>query len=86
MVEDLPASAGDTGSIPGPGGSHMPQSSKAHTPQLGSLCVRATESQLLKPVSLEPVHRNRRRHCRGKPAQHSQRVAPAHSPREKPVQ
>ena len=26
VVEGLPASAGDTGSIPGPGGSHMPQS------------------------------------------------------------
>ena len=27
VVENPPASAGDTGSIPGPGGSHMPRSS-----------------------------------------------------------
>ena len=26
VVENLPANAGDTGSSPGPGGSHMPQS------------------------------------------------------------
>ena len=26
MVKDLPAKVGDTGSIPGPGRSHMPQS------------------------------------------------------------
>ena len=26
VVENLPASAGDTGSSPGPGGSHMPRS------------------------------------------------------------
>ena len=26
MVKNLPANAGDTGSIPGPGRSHMPQS------------------------------------------------------------
>ena len=26
VVNNLPANAGDTGSIPGPGGSHMPQS------------------------------------------------------------
>ena len=25
VVKDLPANAGDTGSIPGPGRSHMPQ-------------------------------------------------------------
>ena len=27
VVKNLPANAGDTGSIPGPGGSHMPRSS-----------------------------------------------------------
>ena len=34
MVESPPANAGDTGSIPGPGGSHMPQSDWAREPQL----------------------------------------------------
>ena len=39
MVENLPANAGDTGSSPGLGRSHMPQSSWAHEPQLLSLRV-----------------------------------------------
>ena len=39
VVENLPANAGDTGSSPGLGGSHMPRSSWACVPQLLSLCV-----------------------------------------------
>ena len=39
MVESLPANAGDTGSSPGLGRSHMPQSNKACEPQLLSLCI-----------------------------------------------
>ena len=39
MVESLPADAGDTGSSPGPGGSHMPRSNWAREPQLLSLRV-----------------------------------------------
>ena len=38
-VENLPANAGDTGSSPGLGGSHMPRSSWAREPQLLSLRV-----------------------------------------------
>ena len=37
MVENLPANAGDTGSSPGLGGSHMPRSNWAREPQLLSL-------------------------------------------------
>ena len=37
MVENLPANAGDTGSSPGLGGSHMPRSKWAREPQLLSL-------------------------------------------------
>ena len=37
VVESLPANAGDTGSSPGLGGSHMPQSGWAREPQLLSL-------------------------------------------------
>ena len=37
VVESLPAGAGDTGSSPGLGGSHMPRSSWAREPQLLSL-------------------------------------------------
>ena len=39
MVESLPANAGDTGSSPGLGRSHMPRSNWARAPQLLSLCV-----------------------------------------------
>ena len=39
VVKNLPANAGDTGSSPGLGRSHMPRSDWAHEPQLLSLCV-----------------------------------------------
>ena len=39
VVESLPASAGDTGSGPGLGGSHVPRSGWARGPQLLSLRV-----------------------------------------------
>ena len=39
MVENPPANAGDTGSSPGPGRSHMPRSNWAREPQLLSLHV-----------------------------------------------
>ena len=39
VVENLPANAGDTGSRPGLGRSHMPRSTWAHEPQLLSLRV-----------------------------------------------
>ena len=42
-VRNQPANAGDTGSIPGPGRSHMPQSKQAQAPQP------------LRPHTLEPV-------------------------------
>ena len=49
VVGSLPANAGDTGSGPGPGGSHMPRSNWARVPQLLSLHSRACEPQLLSP-------------------------------------
>ena len=51
VVKNPPASAGDTGLIPGPGRSHMPQSNQAHVPQLLSLCPRAHVLQLLSPCA-----------------------------------
>ena len=44
LVESLPASAGYTGSSPGPRGSHMPRSSWAREPQLLSLRVWSLRS------------------------------------------
>ena len=49
VSKNLPANAGDTGSSPGPGRSHMPWSNEARVPQLLSLCSRAHEPQLLSP-------------------------------------
>ena len=46
-VKDLADIAGDTGSIPGLGRSHVPQSNEACVPQLLSLCSRAGKPQLL---------------------------------------
>ena len=52
--KNLPANAGDTGSSPGPGRSHVPQSNSARAPQLLSLRSRARELQLLKPRARAP--------------------------------
>ena len=49
VIENLPANAGDVGSNPGLGRSHMPQSSWTRAPQLLSLHSRAREPQLLGP-------------------------------------
>ena len=52
MVEGLPADAGDAGSSPGLGGSHMPRSGWAREPQLlslrvWSLCSAAGEAAIV---------------------------------------
>ena len=44
MVKNLPANAGDTGSSPGLGRSHMPRSNSAREPQLLSLRVWSLRS------------------------------------------
>ena len=49
VVKNPPANAGDMGSSPGPGRSHMPRSNKARAPQLLSLRSRAHEPQLVSP-------------------------------------
>ena len=47
VVKNLPANAGDTGSSPGLGRSHMPRSNWARATQLLSLRSTAREPQLL---------------------------------------
>ena len=59
MVENLPANAGDMGSSPGLGGSHMPWSNWAREPQLlslriWSLCSATREAATVK----RPAHRD----------------------------
>ena len=46
VVKNPPANAGDVGSIPGPGTSHMPRATK---PVHHNYCSRALEPQLLSP-------------------------------------
>ena len=49
VVKNLPDNAGNMGSIPDPGGSHMPQSDWACAPQLLSFCSRdLTEAKEIK--------------------------------------
>ena len=53
VVENLPAKVGDTGSNPGLGRSHMPQSNWAREPQLlslrvWSLCSAAREAAIVR--------------------------------------
>ena len=53
VVENLPANAGDMGSSPGLGGSHMPRSDEAREPQLlslraWSLCSATREAAIVR--------------------------------------
>ena len=56
VVESLPANAGDTGSSPGLGRSHMPQSSWAREPQLLSLCVWSLCSATREAAIMRGLH------------------------------
>ena len=72
-----PANAGDVGSIPGPGRLHICRATKSVHHSYWSLVM-----QLLKPVQLEPMLRNKRHHRREKLASWSWRVAPLAATRE----
>ena len=65
VVKNPPANAGDTGSSPGPGRSHMPQSNSARAPQLLSLRSTARALQLLSPriTTTEPTRHNYQSPC-----------------------
>ena len=59
MVENLPANAGDAGSSPGLGRSHMPRSSWAREPQLLSLCIWSLCSATREAAIVKrPAHRD----------------------------
>ena len=65
VVKNPPTNAGDTGSIPGPGGSHMLRCATTIEPMLYSLGT-TTE-----PMCLEPVLCNKRMYRNEKPANHN---------------
>ena len=84
VVENLPANAGDTGSSPSLGRSHMPWSSWAREPQLLSLSVWSLCSTTTEPARLEPVLRNKRG-CDGeRPAHRDEEWPPLAATRESP--
>ena len=61
MVKNLPANAGNTGLIPGPGRSHMAQGNEAHAPQLlKSERPRAYALQQGRHRNEKPTHPNER--------------------------
>ena len=73
-VKNLPASAGDTGLIPGLGTAHRALSNQARVPKLLSLCSKAWELQLWSPGTsttearaLEPMLHNKRSHHKEMP-------------------
>ena len=71
-VKNPPCSAGDTGSIPGPGRFYMPRGNWAHAPQLLSPL-----QQLLKPTRRMLMRHNKRSHPSEKPTHHNESAAPA---------
>ncbi|KAJ8789130.1 hypothetical protein J1605_022231 [Eschrichtius robustus] len=84
VVGNPPANAGDTGSSPGLGRSHMPRSNEVRAPQLLSLHSRARVPQLLSPRATTTEARAPRARApqQEKPPQREacapqQRVAPA---------
>ena len=85
VVTNPPANAGDMGSSPGPGRSHMPWSNKARVPQLLSLHSRAREPHLLSPRAQSPCSttkeaittRSLRTAVKSSP--HSRQLKPTHS-------
>ena len=75
VVEGLPANAGDTGSSPGLGRSHMPRSNWAREPQLlslriWSLCSAIGEAAIVRgprtAMKVAPACRNWRKPSHGK--------------------
>ena len=58
VVENLPANAGDAGSSPGLGRSHMPRSYSAREPQLLSLRIWSLCSATRGRDSERPAHRD----------------------------
>ena len=70
VVKNPPANAGDKGSIPSLGRSYMPRGNKTNVPQF------------LKPLCLEPVLRNKKSHCIGKPTNCNEEWPPLTTIRE----
>ena len=75
MSKNLPTNVGDTGSIPDPGRSHMPQSNEAHVSQ-----AQNPRSRAWKPPPLRSCNKNS--HCNEKPAHANREQTPFAATRE----
>ena len=75
----LPASAEDMGSIPGPGGFHMPQSTWARAPLLLSLCAETAEARTARACALQQGS-----HSNKQPAHHNEEQPSLTPTRESP--
>ena len=78
MVESLPANAGDTGSSPGLGRSHMPRSNWAHEPAHLELVLRNkrgrdSERSAHRDEEWPPLATTREGPCTETKTQHSQK-------------
>ena len=71
VVKNPPANSGDMGSKLAWGSLHLPQSNKAHAPQLLRASSRAPMPQLLKPTCPESVLSNKGSHHNKKPIHRS---------------
>ena len=67
VVKNLPANAEDTGSISGPGRSHMSKGNWACALQLLSSQSRAHKVKLLNPMYLQPMLHDKKSHHDEKP-------------------
>ena len=74
VVKNLPANAGDTGSSPGLGRSHIPHAAE----RLGPWAT------ITEPARLEPVLRNKRGHDSERPAHRNEEWPPLAATRESP--
>ena len=61
MVKNLPANAGDTGSVPGLGRSHLPRGSSACAPQLLKPVHPTARAPQEKPLQWEATHTSKSR-------------------------
>ena len=84
MDESPPVNAGDTGSSPGLGRSHVLQSHSAREPQLPSLCSGAQEPRVLRATLKGSTLCNKGSPRNQKPGHHDDRLAAALRDERKP--
>ena len=89
MVKNLPANAGDTGSVPGLGRSHLPRGSSACAPQLLKPVHPTARAPQEKPLQWEATHTSKSRprslQLEKSPCSHEDPAQPKIKTKETPV-